>query len=115
MADVEDDCGLVAVCRLEELPEGEALRVELADRSPIAVFHTEGMVYAIDDACTHAGASLAEGWLEGSEIGCPVHRGRFCLKTGAALCFPAIAPVKTYPVQLRDGVIHIALGAPPAA
>jgi nitrite reductase/ring-hydroxylating ferredoxin subunit len=46
---------------------------------------------AIEDACNHAGASLAEGFRRGARIGCPMHGYVFDLTTGrliepAGLC-----------------------------
>ena len=73
---------MLEICPLTALPRGEARRVE-AD-PPIAVFHTDdGEVFAVDDTCTHQDASLADGWLEGCEIECPLHASRFNLRTGA--------------------------------
>ena len=71
-------------------------------RKRIALFQVEGEVYAIDDVCTHGDASLCEGFLEGHEIECPRHQGRFDVRTGAATCAPANEPVDAYPVR-RDG------------
>ena len=60
------------ICPLADLPRGEARRVDMDP--PIAVFHTDdGEVFAVDDTCTHQDASLADGWLEGCEIECPLH------------------------------------------
>src|ERR1044072_992355 len=43
---------VIPVCRLEDLPEGESVRVETTP--PVAVFRTDdGELYAIDDTCTH--------------------------------------------------------------
>ena len=40
----------------------------------IAVFRTEDdEFYALDDICTHGNASLADGWVEGAEVECPLH------------------------------------------
>jgi nitrite reductase/ring-hydroxylating ferredoxin subunit len=48
----------------------------------ILVAWAEGEVFAIEDACNHAGASLAEGWLEGECVVCPIHAYVFELRTG---------------------------------
>ncbi|HEY2041921.1 MAG TPA: bifunctional 3-phenylpropionate/cinnamic acid dioxygenase ferredoxin subunit [Jatrophihabitans sp.] len=99
---------MMAVCPLADLPRGEARRVE-AD-PPIAIFHTEaGELFAIDDTCTHQDASLADGWLEGCEIECPLHASRFDLRTGAVDAPPAKRPVRTHAVTISDGVIHVSL------
>lgn len=54
---------MIPVCHLADLPAGESVRIDTAP--PIAVFHADGQLYAIDDTCTHQEASLADGWLEG--------------------------------------------------
>jgi 3-phenylpropionate/trans-cinnamate dioxygenase ferredoxin subunit len=103
---------VLQVCPLSQLPPGEALRVE-AD-PPIAVFHTEdGEVFAIDDTCTHQDASLADGWVEGCEVECPLHASRFNLRTGAVEDMPAKLPVRTHAVVVEDGMIRVALSDEP--
>jgi 3-phenylpropionate/trans-cinnamate dioxygenase ferredoxin subunit len=97
---------MIRACPLSELPPGEALRLET--EPPIAVFHTEdGEVYAIDDTCTHQDASLADGWLEGCEIECPLHASRFDLRTGQVDAPPAKKPVRAHTVVVEDGDIYV--------
>jgi 3-phenylpropionate/trans-cinnamate dioxygenase ferredoxin subunit len=99
---------MITICPLAELAPGDARRVE-ADQ-PIAVFHTEdGEVFAIDDTCTHQDASLADGWLEGCEVECPLHASKFDLRTGKVDAPPAKKPVRTHRVEIVDGVIHVEL------
>jgi 3-phenylpropionate/trans-cinnamate dioxygenase ferredoxin component len=103
---------VLEICPLAALPRGEARRVE-AD-PPIAVFHTDdGEVFAIDDTCTHQDASLADGWLEGCEIECPLHASRFNLRTGEVDEPPAKLPVRTHEVVIVDGVINVVLDDTP--
>src|SRR6476646_430600 len=100
---------VLEICPWAALPRGEARRVE-AD-PPIALFHTDdGEVFAIDDTCTHQDASLADGWLEGCEIECPLHASRFNLRTGAVDAPPAKLPVRTHEVVIVDDVLD---DAPP--
>lgn len=86
-----------------EIAEGEmkAFAVEGAGR--IAVYRVEGGWFATDDLCSHAVASLTEGWLEGHTVICPAHSGEFDVRSGKALCFPATRPIRTYPVWVEDG------------
>jgi 3-phenylpropionate/trans-cinnamate dioxygenase ferredoxin component len=99
---------MFAVCPLAELGRGEARRVEV--EPPIALFHTEdGQLFAIDDTCTHQDASLADGWLEGCEVECPLHASRFDLRTGAVDAPPAKRPVRTHDVTVADGIIHLSV------
>ena len=51
----------------------------------VLVTWAEGEIAAIEDACNHAGASLAEGWLEDKCVVCPVHGYVFELRTGKLL------------------------------
>jgi 3-phenylpropionate/trans-cinnamate dioxygenase ferredoxin subunit len=96
---------MIPVCALADLPDGEAVRVE-AD-VPIAVFNVGGIFYAIDDTCTHQDASLADGWLEGCTIECPLHASRFDLRTGRPSGPPAKRPVRTHQVVVSDGVVQV--------
>lgn len=76
-------------------------------RSQIAVFCVRGEFFAIDDRCTHAGASLADGYLDGEVIECPLHQGLFNVRTGQALCSPALKNVATFPLRVLDGQIQV--------
>ena len=73
------------------------------DDEPIALFLVNGEYFAIEDTCTHAEASLSEGFLDNHEIECPLHGARFDIRTGEALCMPAFEGVKTFPVHKKDG------------
>jgi 3-phenylpropionate/trans-cinnamate dioxygenase ferredoxin component len=96
---------MVRVCAIDDLPAGDAVRI-MAD-VPIAVFNADGEFFAIDDTCTHQDASLADGWLEDCTVECPLHASRFDLRTGKPTAPPAKNPVRTYPVEVRDGVIYV--------
>jgi len=98
----------VGVARLEEVPPGEARRVVVQGRV-IAVYNVEGELFATDDTCTHAQASLSEGELEGHVIHCPLHGARFDVRTGRVLSPPAYRPLRRYEVQAVDGEIRIKL------
>lgn len=105
---------MIRACTVDELPPGESVRIPGA--APIAVFHTEdGEFYALGDTCSHQDASLADGWLEGCFVECPLHAAMFDLRTGMPTCLPAKAPVRTYPVLVEDGVIYVETAAEDAA
>lgn len=98
----------VKVAGADELPPGSAKCV-VVGRKRIALYNVDGALYATDDTCTHATASLAEGYLDGHEIECPLHGARFDVRTGQALCLPAVKPVATYEVKAEDGAILVRL------
>ncbi len=96
---------MIPVCPTTALPPGEATRVAVEE--PIAVFNVDGDFYAIDDTCTHQDASLADGWLEGCAIECPLHASCFDLRTGKVSGPPAKTPVRTHRVVVADGMIYV--------
>ncbi|GHG26586.1 MULTISPECIES: bifunctional 3-phenylpropionate/cinnamic acid dioxygenase ferredoxin subunit [Amycolatopsis] len=97
---------MIRACTVDELPPGESVRIP--GPPAIAVFRTEdGELYAIGDTCTHQDASLADGWLEGCFVECPLHAAMFDLRTGAPTCLPAKDPVRTYPVVVEEGVVYV--------
>ncbi len=98
---------MIPACRLADLPRGEAHRLDTDP--PVSVFHTDdGELFAIDDTCTHQTPSLADGWLEGCEVECPLHASKFDLRTGAVDdSSRRPAPVRQHEVVVEDGVIHV--------
>jgi ethylbenzene dioxygenase ferredoxin component len=102
---------LLAVCDAAAVGEGEVLRVDANGVPPLAVYKLEGDYFVTADTCTHGEASLAEGFVEGGTVECPWHNGRFCIRTGAALDFPATVPLQTWPVTLVDGKVCIPIQA----
>lgn len=75
----------------------------------IALYAVDGEYFATADLCTHGAASLADGYLDGELIECPLHQGTFNVKTGAAVGAPCTLAVKTFPVKLEDGVLHVGM------
>ena len=93
--------GFQLACRLAELMPDTAKRVVL-EGTAMAVVRTDEGVFAINDRCSHADVSLAEGEVDGCAIECWLHGSAFDLRTGRPLSLPAIAPVATYAVRI-DG------------
>jgi 3-phenylpropionate/trans-cinnamate dioxygenase ferredoxin component len=100
---------MILVGRPEDIPLGEAVRVEAEE--PIAVFNVDGELYAIDDTCTHQDASLADGWVEGCTVECPLHAACFDLRTGVPSGLPARTPVRTHEVLVEDGLVYVRVAA----
>ena len=104
-----DSANWLRVAGVADVPAGEMLAVEAAGR-PIAVFHLEdGTWAATDNVCTHAFAVLTDGWLDGEVIECPLHAGRFDVRTGKGLCAPIEQDIRTYPVRVdgRDVLVEV--------
>ncbi len=75
---------LVGRVKLDEVKTKQLVRVPYPPYD-VVVAWVDGEVFALEDACNHAGASLAEGWTEGKCIACPMHGYVFDLATGALL------------------------------
>jgi len=88
------------------LADGENVVVDV-DGSDVAVFKIYGVCYAIEDVCTHDGAEIASGKLDGDEIVCPRHGARFCVKTGEVKSAPAYENVACFPVRVENGVVQV--------
>jgi 3-phenylpropionate/trans-cinnamate dioxygenase ferredoxin subunit len=93
----------------ESLADGHAISIA-AGRRMIAVVHSGGAYYAIEDICTHDGAPLTGGEIEGDEIICPRHGARFCLRTGEALTPPAYEPVQVFETKIENGRLWVRAG-----
>ena len=64
-------------------------------------------VFAVSGKCTHYGAPLAEGLVDGQHIRCPWHHARFDLHSGECLAAPAFAALQRWHAELTDGVVHV--------
>ncbi|HEX3845776.1 MAG TPA: non-heme iron oxygenase ferredoxin subunit [Steroidobacteraceae bacterium] len=89
-----------------DLGEGQTISIAVGRRM-IALVMSGGELFAVDDVCTHDGAELTGGAVEGAEIICPRHGARFCLRTGEALTPPAYEPIRVYPTKIEDGRLWV--------
>ena len=103
-----DDEGWVRAANRRDLGAGDVLGVVVAGRE-IALFDLDDTILATDDVCTHAYARLSDGWLDNGEIECPLHAGRFDIKTGRATAPPCTDDLKTYPVRIVGEEIQVKL------
>jgi 3-phenylpropionate/trans-cinnamate dioxygenase ferredoxin component len=100
----------VPACRLDDIPDGEAVRVEFG-AEPVCLVRTEGDVYAIHDVCSHAEVPLSEGDVEefngAPTIECWLHGSCFDLRTGEPTNLPATEPVSVYPVRVEGEDVYV--------
>lgn len=98
----------ILAAQLGDLPEDDVIGVAV-NGFDIALYRTEEGVFASDNLCSHGNARLSDGFLEDGEIECPLHQGRFCIKTGNALCSPLTQGVTVYPVQIDGEQVYLKL------
>ncbi len=96
----------IDVCDAMALENKKNIIVDV-DGTEVAIFNINGEFYAIEDVCTHDGAEIASGLLEGDEIICPRHGARFCVKTGEVKCAPAYENVDAFPVRVENGQLQV--------
>jgi 3-phenylpropionate/trans-cinnamate dioxygenase ferredoxin component len=101
----------IRVASLDDIPEGEGIAIDKTTTGTadnIALLRDDdGTVWALDDTCTHEEASLAEGWVEGGYVECPLHSSKFCLKSGEVQGLPATRNTCPHRVNVRDGEIYL--------
>lgn len=77
----------------------------------VALYAVDDEIFATRNQCTHGDARLSDGFLLDDEIECPLHQGRFSVRSGEAMCAPLQTCVQTYPVKIEDGRVFVALDA----
>jgi len=85
---------------------GEVLGFELGSRRIAVGRRADGGYFAVGDTCPHAGASLAEGMLDGDLLICPIHAFAYCTRTGEG--HDDGDEIRVYPVRVReDDVLEV--------
>lgn len=97
------------LCSISDIPEDGGLKVDTPDGLSLAVFLVDGAVHVIQDRCSHAEASMSDGFAEDNWVECPVHGGRFDITTGAPIKAPCTTPIKVYPATVEGDDVHIAV------
>jgi nitrite reductase/ring-hydroxylating ferredoxin subunit len=90
--------------RVADIPPGTCKLGSVAGQA-VAIFNVDGKLYATQNDCTHAGGPVCEGSLWGETVTCPWHGSEFDVRTGEVITGPAKTPIKTYKVDVVDGVI----------
>jgi naphthalene 1,2-dioxygenase ferredoxin component len=90
----------------DDLPSDDVLGVQVAGRD-VALYTAGGDVFATDNLCTHGNARLCDGFLEGHEIECPLHQGRFDIRNGQPMCEPVTEALRSYPVKVEGGRVYV--------
>jgi 3-phenylpropionate/trans-cinnamate dioxygenase ferredoxin component len=106
-----------------ELGDSQVAVVERTPRGALAVGISAGKPFAVSNRCRHLFASLGEGRVtEDGCLQCPWHASRYDVGSGKMVRGPQGAfkplagvvkattgaiPLKTFPVELRDGAIWL--------
>jgi len=96
----------IKVSTLEDCPPG-SLNTVMVGMDPVVVANVDGSIFAVLDRCSHEDLPLSDGETEGAVIVCQYHGARFDLTSGAPRGLPAVKPIRTYPVEIREDGIYI--------
>ncbi|ARP86774.1 non-heme iron oxygenase ferredoxin subunit [Bordetella genomosp. 9] len=94
----------IRIAPADALDNDEVMAVDAGGKQ-LALYRSEDAFFLSDNVCTHAYALLSDGYLEDGCIECPLHQARFDIRTGKALCAPATADIRVYPVKVEDGQV----------
>ena len=97
---------LIKLCDVSDVEPDMPARAEAGGLS-YAVFEVGGQYYVTQDLCTHGPGNLSEGFVDGTEIECPFHQGRFDIRTGLPTRPPCTEALRVWPAEIHDGCVMI--------
>ncbi len=107
----ENDWKRIGTLNMFRRGRGRTIEV---DGIRIAIFNERGKLHALDDACPHMGASLADGQIKDGQVFCSWHHWSFSLQDGhctlrdwkAAASFPLKTDGEHVYVQLQSKAVE---------
>ncbi len=103
-----ENMAFVKVAKASGVPAGVVLGYEV-DGKNVAIVNLGGKFYAFENHCSHRGAELSKGLLEGNIVICPLHGSQFDVTTGQKSYGPAPGPIKTYPAKVEGDDVLVDL------
>lgn len=99
----------IDVAAAHDVPDGDVMAAQVNGRA-IALVRLGTALHAIDAICTHGNANLCGGFVEADgSIECPLHQGRFDVKTGRALCAPLTQDLRVHELRVQHDRIWVRL------
>ena len=101
----------IKLCATIDLSPGEMRQFDLKEEE-VLVVNLNGELYCLEGRCSHAGAPLYEGSLEGDVLTCPWHYSQFNIKDGSVLRGPAEKPLHLYMTEIRNDQLYVEMEEP---
>jgi nitrite reductase/ring-hydroxylating ferredoxin subunit len=97
------------IAKLADLPEGELCPKTAPDGVEVVLVRIGEQVFAVSPLCTHQDAWLDAGWAhpESLEVECPLHGGKFDLRSGNPTQEPPTAPISTYQTRVEGDEVFL--------
>jgi nitrite reductase/ring-hydroxylating ferredoxin subunit len=96
------------VASVGDIHAGKGLQVDVDDKT-IALFLLNGSVFAIEGICPHSEAYLAEGFIDGDKVECPLHQALFHIPTGKCVEGPSDRDLCSFPVKIEADQVLVEL------
>lgn len=100
----------ILACTTDDIEEEDLIRFDHGDKT-YCIYNTVAGFYATDGICTHEDEHLEDGMVIGTVIECPLHQGRFDVRSGEALSAPVCVNLETHAVKIEDGKIFLDISA----
>ena len=98
--------GYTNIAKTADIPLGEMRSFDIGLDS-IVICHTEGGYFAVADECSHDSAPIRDGKLDGEEIVCCRHGGRFSVIDGSVTGPPALVGIDRYELKIEGDDILV--------
>jgi nitrite reductase (NADH) small subunit len=98
---------LETVGPLQDIPNGDCHPFQ-SGAFQLALFRSGDEVYALEDTCPHASASLSKGYTDGKIVACPWHGWEFDCKTGKGLSVNGV-DAEVFRVVIEGGIVKVEL------
>lgn len=107
----DDPVREIEACNAADIPEGSMRKIQIGENEDnfILVSKVCGKIYATGGKCSHYGAPLQMGFLDGYSVICPWHAAAFDVRTGEIFHAPGLDSIPTYKVTESNGkvIVHI--------
>jgi apoptosis-inducing factor 3 len=92
----------INVGRISDFKKGEMKAVSVGEDKEILIVNIDNEIFALGSHCTHYGAPLEKGILNGETIVCPWHHACFNAKTGGLKEPPALESLPNFEVIIEN-------------
>jgi 3-phenylpropionate/trans-cinnamate dioxygenase ferredoxin subunit len=101
----------ILACDVDDIEEEDVLRFDYAG-AVFAIYKISDGIFATEGSCTHERALLSDGFVIDNVIECPLHQGRFDIRSGKTLGGPVCVSLRTYPVRVEGRKVFVGLPPP---
>lgn len=96
------------VGKTSDIPHGKMIHLTIGKKKNILVVNISGKYYAISNICSHEGAPLHEGRLDGKELTCPWHGAKWDVTTGKLMLFPEkLKSLRQFKVSVESDNVYV--------